>query len=268
MLATRRLPLDGRRADALQGRETWLVPVAFEDGWPVFAPGTGRLADEVDVPWAEAQAIGARTLVDDFDGPALHPELLFVRSAASARRARLGERPGHLRLHAVSGSLHERVPHAFAGFRLEQPAATLSTVVEAPDAPSPGLLAGLALRLSERRHVTLGVRAGTAGRLVELALHVDGEDRVLGVADVPAGRLGLALEIDGFEAVARVEYGERRRSSARPTSRRSARVRAAGSWGSSAGCSSWARRIVTDADAAPAAWADFDLLSLVHPPAH
>ena len=182
-------------------------------------------------------------------------------------RARLGERPGHLRLHAVSGSLHERVPHAFAGFRLEQPVATLATVVEAPDAPSPGLLAGLALRLSERRYVTLGVRAGTAGRVVELVLHVDGEDRVLGVADVPAGRSASRSRSTASRRSPGSEYGERRRSSAPPTSRRSARVRAAGSSGSSAGCSSSASRLVTDAAPRPAAWADFDLLSLVHAPA-
>jgi len=267
-LATRRLPLDGRRADALQGRETWLVPVAFEDGWPVFAPGTGRLAEEVDVPWSEAQAVAARTLVDDFDGPALHPELLFVRTAPGAGRSRLDARSGYLRLHAVSGSLQERVPHAFAGFRLEQPTATLSTVVEAPDAPSRGLLAGLALRLSERRHVTLGVRAGAAGRLVELVLHVDGQDRVLGGADVPAGRLGLALEIDGFDAVARVEYAERRKILGSADLSPLSPSEGGGFVGVVGGAFVVGEPARDGRDAAPTAWADFDLLSLVHAPAH
>lgn len=210
VLATRRLPVDGGRADALQGRETWLVPVVFEDGWPVFAPGTGRLADEVDVPWAEAQAPRASTLVDDFDGDGLHAELLTVRTAPGTTRHRLGHRPGHLRLDAVSADLAEPVPHAFAGFRLEQPAATLSTSVELPDAAPAGLTAGLALRLTDRRHLRLAVRvAGDGGtsRVVELVLHVDGDDRLLASIDAPSGPLGLALEVDGFRAVARVEHG-------------------------------------------------------------
>ena len=266
-LATRRLPLDRRRADALQGRETWLVPVAFEDGWPVFAPGAGRLADEVDVPWSEAQAVGARTLVDDFDGPAPHPELVFVRTEPSARRARLGVRPGHLRLHAASGSLKERVPHAFAGFRLEQPVATLSTTVEAPDAPPLGLLAGLALRLSEGRYLTFGVRAGTAGRLVELVLHTDGEDRVLGVADVPEGRLGLALEIDGFEAIARSEYDELRTIVGSADLSALSPSEGGGFVGVVGGVFVVGDPDGDGQDAAPAAWADFDVLSLVHAPA-
>src|SRR5699024_2177834 len=34
------------------GRETFLVPVVWEEGWPVFAPGVGRITDEVPVPFA------------------------------------------------------------------------------------------------------------------------------------------------------------------------------------------------------------------------
>ncbi|HZW42573.1 MAG TPA: family 43 glycosylhydrolase [Agromyces sp.] len=268
VLATRRLPLDEHRADALQGRETWLVPVVFEEGWPVFAPGTGRLAEEVEVPWAGSPAIGARTLVDDFDGPTVHPELVTVRTAAGVNRARLGERPGHLRLSAASGSLQEPVPHSFAGFRLEQPVATLATVVEVADAPSPGLLAGLALRLSERRFVTLGVRAGSAGRIVELVLHVDGDDRVLGVVDAPMGRLGLALEIDGFEAVARVESGERRIQVGTADVSPLSPSAGGGFVGVVGGVFVVGESAADDRDAAVRAWADFDLLTLVHPPTH
>lgn len=268
VLATRRLPLDGTRADALQGRETWLVPVVVEDGWPVFAPGTGRLAEEVEVPWAaDAHPIAARSLTDDFDGPTLHPELTWVRTASGAQRAQLGERAGHLRLHAVSGSLREDVPHAFAGFRLEQPVATIATVVEMPDAPSRGLLAGLALRLSERRHVTLGVRAGGGGHVVQLVVHVDGEDRVLGVAEVPPGRLGLAFEIDDFEAVARVEVGERRTTVGSADLSPLSPSEAGGFVGVVGGVFVVNEPAPDDPGAAPAAWADFDLLSLEHGPA-
>jgi len=140
-------------------------------------------------------------------------------------------------------------------------------VVEAPDAPSRGLLAGLALRLSERRHVTLGVRAGAAGRLVELVLHVDGQDRVLGAADVPAGRLGLALEIDGFDAVARVEYAERRKILGSADLSPLSPSEGGGFVGVVGGAFVVGEPARDGRDAAPTAWADFDLLSLVHAPA-
>ncbi|RXZ51244.1 glycoside hydrolase family 43 protein [Agromyces fucosus] len=270
-LATRRLPIgdanaDVARADALQGRETWLVPVTFEDGWPVFAPGAGRLRDEVDVPWAEGPAAGPTMLVDDFDGLALHPELLTVRTAVGSPRVQLGERPGHLRLHAVSGSLAELAPHAFAGFRLEQPTATLATVVEVPDAAPPGMVAGLALRLSEHRHLTFGVRPRGSGRVVELVLHVDGEDRVLGRAEMPGGRVGLVLEIDGFAAIARLEHDERRSDvgSADLAPLSPSTGGGTGFAGVVGGVFAIGAPGTDEHGAAGAAWADFDLLSLVH----
>ena len=268
VLATRRLPLDGTHADvaladALQGRETWLAPVTFEDGWPVFAPGEGRLRDDVDVPWAGGPAAGPTTLVDDFDGPALHPELLTVRTAVGTPRAQLGERPGHLRLHAVSGSLAELAPHAFAGFRLEQPSATLRTTVEVPDAAPPGLLAGLALRHSERRHLTLGVRARGNRAVVELVLHEDGEDRVLGRTEVPVERVGLVLEIDGFAAVARLEHDDQRLDVGSADLAPLSPSTGGGFTGVVGGV--FAVAPGADERSAPgAAWADFDLLSLVH----
>lgn len=279
VLATRRLPLDragtgagtGARADALQGRETWLVPVDFEDGWPVFAPGTGRLSEEVEVPWADAPAIPARALVDDFDGPKLHPELVTVRSALGPPRARLDERPGHLRLHAASGGLHEVAAHAFAGFRLEQPAATLATVLEVPDVASPGLLAGLALRLSERRYLTFGARASADVRLVELTLHVDGDDRACGRAEVPAGRISLTLEIDGFDVVARVAVGERRVEVGSADLSPLSPSQGGGFVGVVGGVFAVDEppaheRPAPEEKTLPAAWADFDRLSLVHAP--
>src|SRR5690606_37393986 len=36
------------------GRGTFLVPVVWEDGWPVLAPGEGRVPDAVEVPFAAA----------------------------------------------------------------------------------------------------------------------------------------------------------------------------------------------------------------------
>ncbi len=43
------------------GRETWLVPVIWENGWPVFSPGDGQVREEVDVSWSiESTASAAR----------------------------------------------------------------------------------------------------------------------------------------------------------------------------------------------------------------
>lgn len=209
VLATRRI----EERDALQGRETWLVPVAWEDGWPVFAPGTGRVPDEVEVPWAEgpARAVGAR-IVDDFDGPDLDRGLALVRSAAGVPRATLGERPGWLRLRPTSRHLGDPVPHAFLGRPLAQPCATVEAVL---DLPAAGTAGGLALRLSDARHVTVAVRTTTADESsgaaarVDLARHVDGADQILASTTIGPGPVTLHLELDGFAGHARLRQAGR-----------------------------------------------------------
>jgi alpha-N-arabinofuranosidase len=135
-----------------------------------------------------------------------------------------------------------------------------------PDAAPPGLLAGLALRHSERRHLTLGVRTLGNGRVVELVLHDGGEDRVLGRTEVPAGRVGLVLEVDGFAAIARLEHdgqlldvGSADLAPLSPSS--------GGGFTGVVGGVFAVGAPGTDERVAGAAWADFDLLSLVHPPA-
>lgn len=40
------------------GRETFLVPLVWEDGWPVFAPGVGRVPMRVEVPFAADPHLG------------------------------------------------------------------------------------------------------------------------------------------------------------------------------------------------------------------
>lgn len=54
------------------GRETFLVPVRWEDGWPLFTPDTGRVEGEYPfpegLPW---MPLPEKPLRDDFDGEGL-----------------------------------------------------------------------------------------------------------------------------------------------------------------------------------------------------
>jgi len=61
------------------GRETYLVPVTWEDGWPVFSPGTGKVeweypADE-KLPWTPCRP---EPETDDFDDPRLGLHMVFL----------------------------------------------------------------------------------------------------------------------------------------------------------------------------------------------
>lgn len=61
------------------GRETYIVPVIWEDGWPVFSPGTGKVeweypADE-QLPWTPYEP---EPETDDFDSPTLGFPWVFL----------------------------------------------------------------------------------------------------------------------------------------------------------------------------------------------
>ena len=61
------------------GRETYIVPVTWEDGWPVFSPGTGKVeweysADE-KLPWTPCRPDPE---IDDFDDAHLGLHMVFL----------------------------------------------------------------------------------------------------------------------------------------------------------------------------------------------
>ena len=73
--------LGSRNIDGLHknlGRETWICPVEWEDGWPLFSPGSGKMEMQYpadpDLPWTNAPSEPER---DDFDSPDLGLHLSF-----------------------------------------------------------------------------------------------------------------------------------------------------------------------------------------------
>lgn len=73
----------GRRVKenvSMLARETFLVPVIFEDGWPVFNPREGRILEEdkrPNLPWNPIGKVDER---DNFDTENLAPQYNFLRT--------------------------------------------------------------------------------------------------------------------------------------------------------------------------------------------
>lgn len=137
------------------GRETFLVPVAWEDGWPVFAPGVGQVRLEGEgprlpaQPWADAVA-GEH--VDRFDGPSLDPRWTSLRGPASF--AHLRSDSGGLELELRPETLAECATPAFLGRRQQDRDVDVSLVVRAEPA-GPREWVGLAARQSEDHHLVV-----------------------------------------------------------------------------------------------------------------
>jgi len=176
------------------GRETFLVPVAWEGGWPVFAPGVGRVPAEVDVPFARPGP-----------APATGPAWTTLRAPASTFAEPDGE---GWRLHLTPANLTDPVTPAFLGVRQEHRDLDFAVTLAGP--LSTGEEAGLAVRQSERDHVRLALVGGRNGSLVRAVHRRAGSDILLGELAVAASEeVRLGVRVRGVEYALTVRVGDR-----------------------------------------------------------
>ncbi|MCK1822076.1 glycoside hydrolase family 43 protein [Streptomyces sp. XM83C] len=162
------------------GRETFLAPVTWEDGWPVVG---GVAPDPASLPWplSPAPVEAAR---DDFDGAALRPYWISVRERPAGHWS-LDERPGWLTLRARGGSLDE--PDViFTGRRQQHHTCRARTLVDASEGRG-----GLAVRLDERHHYEVEVD----GTRVQVVARVGDLRSVVAERPLPDGPVVLGVRI-------------------------------------------------------------------------
>lgn len=146
----------------LLGRETFLVPVAWDDGWPMFAPGLGRVPAAIDV--RPGIASEQRCLAPVGDAPEALDEIELPIAELSARAMRPvgAEWVGH----------EER---SFRGVRAASWKAGISLDVEAL------ARSGLALGIVQDAKNSARVRIDEDGRLVaRILVRGDAKERLLG----------------------------------------------------------------------------------------
>lgn len=145
LLATR--PRGGSPMYHVLGRETFLAPVEWVDGWPVVQPV------ELEVGHRPVRPIEASSpdWCDDFNSPALRPGWLAVRQPPQ-QISSLDMRAGHLTLRGGSATLDESAP-TFVGWRQQHERCEVRTLVDAGESSE----AGLAVRMDERAHYEVAV---------------------------------------------------------------------------------------------------------------
>lgn len=163
------------------GRETFLAPVRWEDGWPFVDP----LELEVHVRPPGPISTAPAPVRDDFDGTSLHPQWMALRRP-SQTFASLDARPGWLTVTGRDATLDDPFP-SYVGRRQQHHRCRVRTRVEA----SPGVEAGLAVFFDERSHYEVAVE----GERVMARARIGPLSAVVGEVRRPAPSVVLVVEI-------------------------------------------------------------------------
>lgn len=153
------------------GRETFLVPVIWEDDWPVASPSSGLVEPAYPAPALPGAAYDPFARLpppacEHFDSARLAPDWLTLRASGEGFMS-LAARPGFLRLYARAATLREKSRVSFAGRRQRHRRWAAFASVEFDPAGS-AACAGLALVQSEDFQYRFEIFAESGERSVRL----------------------------------------------------------------------------------------------------
>jgi len=162
------------------GRETFLVPIEWRDGWPVVGHLELEMTARPPGP-AAPRELGGR---DDFDGSSLHPAWIGIRRAPAAI-ASLDARAGWLTLHGTEATLVDPEP-VFVGRRQQHRYCRVRALVDPGTSPE----AGLAIVMDDVFHYSVALQ----GDDVVAQVRLSSLSAIVGTAPRPNGPVVLVLE--------------------------------------------------------------------------
>ena len=172
------------------GRETFLVPVSWEDGWPVVSPGIGRVEFSYPRPDLPEHLWPIESTCDHFESDTLAHCWNFLRTPRE-RFWSLSDRPGFLRLKLRPQQLSEPTNPSFVGRRQQHVHFMAQTALEfVPQNETE--CAGLVLRQNEDFHFRF-VITQSSGTVIQLIQRSYGEEEILAELPVEAGRIYLKV---------------------------------------------------------------------------
>jgi len=178
------------------GRETFLVPVVWEDGWPVVSPGKGMILPEYPSPQLPiCEDIGAAC--NHFEEPSLGLEWIFLRTPREDFWS-LQERPGYLRLKLRRQEITKLGNPSFIGRRQQHHVFTAAMVMEfSPRTEQEE--AGVVLFQNESFHYRFVVSNRRDDRVIRLIKRAAGEEEMVGEEIFPPIQTYLLVQARGQE---------------------------------------------------------------------
>ena len=111
------------------GRETFLVPVTWEEGWPVVSPGTGKIESTYPVPNLPQKQYKIKSDCDNFDIDKLDYSWNLLRSPKEEIYS-LVKHPGYLRLKLCANAITGLGDVSFIGRRQQHMSFMSCTVMD------------------------------------------------------------------------------------------------------------------------------------------
>ncbi|MEC0110092.1 glycoside hydrolase family 43 protein [Paenibacillus taichungensis] len=180
------------------GRETFLAPVVWNEGWPHMDNNEGIVSLDMKVqrlPMTLPSLPGSHTAIivgrDEFDGE-LGPQWMFVRNPTEGSCS-LTEKPGFLTLYGQAGGLGDVSEITFVGRRQQHIHASFTTCLTFMPVAD-GEEAGLCVRRDEDAHYELGIRRSEGRNLIFARLTVRGESEIVYAGETEAEQLLLRIE--------------------------------------------------------------------------
>ena len=196
--------------DSNMGRETFLVPVSWQNGWPMTADGTGHLAAAYAIPalpahpWTDGYGLGEMQWRDDFGGARLRSEWNQIGSPEETGEVTwhsLTARPGFLRLMPRPQGLTGPDQPSFLGIRQRHKAFTAETALEFRPAAE-GDAAGLVMMQNRRGFYALECLQSGGQihvRLIKQAPEDEAVPEVLAEMPLSGGSVSLRVDVQGGE---------------------------------------------------------------------
>jgi xylan 1,4-beta-xylosidase len=173
------------------GRETFLAPVRWEEGWPIVSAGTGRIEFTYPAPNLPDHDWPTVPDRDDFDQPTLALQWFFLRTPRDDFWS-LSDRSGWLRLRLHPERLAERVNPSFVGRRQQHIHFTTQALMEfTPQTEHE--CAGLVLTQNDDFHFRFIVTR-TDQPVIRLIKRAAGVEEILAEQPIAAGRCTLKVE--------------------------------------------------------------------------
>ncbi|MEJ6951766.1 glycoside hydrolase family 43 protein [Natronospora cellulosivora (SeqCode)] len=176
------------------GRETFLVPLIWEDGWPVVCPGEGKISERIPYPDLPITPWPKESLCDNFDSDKLSEKWLYIRNT-NFDNYDLESRPGHLRLKLAEDKLSEKNKPVFVAKRQQDMSFLISTSMEF--SPEENEEAGIVLHQNHEYHYRFVLSQENNERVIKLIKCSSGKEELIAKAKYAEEKIYLKVEADG-----------------------------------------------------------------------